>query len=70
MTMRRRQFLTAAAGAATIPLWRGTARAQAKPVRVGYAISATVPYAVGPASPRRRTTPSGRTRSTRAAGSR
>src|SRR5258708_21845513 len=48
MTMRRRQFLTtAAAGAATIPLWRGRARAQAKPVRVGYAISATGPYAVG-----------------------
>jgi len=47
MTMRRRQFLTTAAGAATIPLWRGRARAQAKPVRVGYAISATGPYAVG-----------------------
>src|SRR5258708_33859220 len=48
MTMRRRQFLTtAAAGAATIPLWRGRARAQAKPVRIGCASSATGPYAVG-----------------------
>ncbi len=48
MTMRRRAFLkTAAAGALTAPLWRGKARAQAKPVRIGYAISATGPYAVG-----------------------
>ena len=48
MTMRRRAFLkTAAAGAATVPLWRGKARAQAKPVRIGYAISATGPYAIG-----------------------
>ena len=48
MTMRRRQFLTtAAAGAATVPLWTGRARAQAKPVRIGYTLSATGPYAVG-----------------------
>ena len=48
MTMRRRAFLeTAAAGAVAVPLWRGQARAQAKPVRIGYAISATGPYAVG-----------------------
>ena len=38
---------TAAAGTATVPLWRGRARAQAKPVRIGYTLSATGPYAVG-----------------------
>ena len=27
--------------------WRGRARAQAKPVRIGYTLSATGPYAVG-----------------------
>jgi branched-chain amino acid transport system substrate-binding protein len=51
MTIDRRRFLTtataAAAGAATVPLWRGRARAQAKPVRIGYTLSATGPYAVG-----------------------
>jgi branched-chain amino acid transport system substrate-binding protein len=48
MTMHRRRFLTTAAvGAATVPLWRGRARAQAKPVRIGYTLSATGPYAVG-----------------------
>jgi len=48
MTMRRRQFLKAAAvGAATAPLLRTRARAQAKPVRIGYTLSATGPYAVG-----------------------
>ncbi|HEU4438500.1 MAG TPA: amino acid ABC transporter substrate-binding protein [Methylomirabilota bacterium] len=46
--MRRRQFLrTAAAGAATVPLLRSRARAQAKAVRIGYTMSATGPYAVG-----------------------
>lgn len=48
MTMRRREFLkTAAAGAAAVPFVRAQARAQAKPVRVGYTMSATGPYAVG-----------------------
>ena len=48
MTMRRREFLkTAAAGAATVPMWHGRARAQAKAVRIGYTLSATGPYAVG-----------------------
>jgi branched-chain amino acid transport system substrate-binding protein len=48
MTMHRRRFLTTAAvGAATVPLWRGRALAQAKPVRIGYTLSATGPYAVG-----------------------
>lgn len=48
MTMRRREFLkTAAAGAATAPLLTTRARAQAKPVRIGYTMSATGPYAVG-----------------------
>jgi branched-chain amino acid transport system substrate-binding protein len=48
MTMRRREFLTtAAAGAATVPLLRARARAQAKAVRIGYTMSATGPYAVG-----------------------
>ncbi len=48
MTMRRREFLrTAAAGAATVPLLKTRARAQAKPVRIGYTMSATGPYAVG-----------------------
>ena len=48
MSMRRRQFLTtAAAGAATVPLLRTRARAQAKPILIGYTMSATGPYAVG-----------------------
>ena len=51
MTMNRRRFLTtavgAAAGAATVPLLRTRARAQAKPIRIGYTMSATGPYAVG-----------------------
>jgi len=52
MTMRRREFLTVtAAGAAAVPLLRGQARAQAqaqaKPVRIGYTLSATGPYSVG-----------------------
>ncbi len=51
MTMNRRRFLTtavgAAAGAATVPLLRTRAGAQAKPIRIGYTMSATGPYAVG-----------------------
>ncbi len=44
MTLRRRQFLKAAAvGAATVPLLRTRAGAQAKPVRIGYTLSATGP---------------------------
>ena len=46
MSMRRRDFLkTAAAGAAVMA--HGRAAAQAKPVRIGYTLSATGPYAVG-----------------------
>ena len=74
MTIHRRRFLTtatvAAAGTVTVPLWRGRARAQAKPVRIGYTLSATGPYAVGPASRRPRTTRCGRSRSTPRAASR
>ena len=48
MTMRRRQFLkTAAAGALATPLVGTRAWGQAKPVRIGYALSATGPYSVG-----------------------
>jgi branched-chain amino acid transport system substrate-binding protein len=47
MTMRRRDFLTAAGGAATVPLLGRRAGAQAKPVRIGYTLSATGPYSVG-----------------------
>ncbi len=48
MSMRRREFLkTAAVSAATVPMWPGRARAQAKAVRIGYTLSATGPYAVG-----------------------
>jgi branched-chain amino acid transport system substrate-binding protein len=48
MTMRRRQFLqTAAAGALASSLPVRHAAGQAKPVRVGYSLSATGPYAVG-----------------------
>ena len=48
MTMRRRDFLkTAAAGAAVVTMAPGRGRAQAKPVRIGYTLSATGPYAVG-----------------------
>ncbi len=48
MSLRRREFLTmAASGAAAVPLLRGRARAQGKPVRIGYTLSATGPYAVG-----------------------
>jgi branched-chain amino acid transport system substrate-binding protein len=48
MTMRRRDFLTrTAAGAATVPLLRSRAWGQAKPVRIGYTLSATGPYSVG-----------------------
>jgi branched-chain amino acid transport system substrate-binding protein len=48
MTMRRRDFLArTAAGAATVPLLRSRAWGQAKPVRIGYTLSATGPYSVG-----------------------
>jgi branched-chain amino acid transport system substrate-binding protein len=48
MTVRRRDFLTrTAAGAATVPLLRSRAWGQAKPVRIGYTLSATGPYSVG-----------------------
>jgi branched-chain amino acid transport system substrate-binding protein len=46
--MRRREFLEmAAAGAVAAPILAGRAWSQSKPVRVGYALSATGPYAVG-----------------------
>jgi branched-chain amino acid transport system substrate-binding protein len=46
--MRRRDFLArTAAGAATVPLLRSRAWGQAKPVRIGYTLSATGPYSVG-----------------------
>jgi branched-chain amino acid transport system substrate-binding protein len=46
MSMRRRDFLkTAAGGAAVMAYGRGAA--QARPVRIGYTLSATGPYAVG-----------------------
>src|SRR5262245_59450364 len=48
MTMKRRTFLgTTAAGAAAFALSPGPVRGQAKPVRIGYTLSATGPYAVG-----------------------
>jgi len=48
MTMRRRDFLrTAAAGAAVATMARGRASAQSKPIRIGYTLSGTGPYAVG-----------------------
>jgi branched-chain amino acid transport system substrate-binding protein len=46
MSMKRREFIkTAAAGAAVMA--HGRALAQAKPVRIGYTLSATGPYSVG-----------------------
>jgi branched-chain amino acid transport system substrate-binding protein len=48
MSMTRRQLLTAAAaGAALAPLAGPRAWGQGKPVRIGYTLSATGPYAVG-----------------------
>jgi branched-chain amino acid transport system substrate-binding protein len=48
MTMKRRAFLgTTAAGAAALALRPVPGRGQAKPVRIGYTLSATGPYAVG-----------------------
>ena len=48
MTMKRRTFLvTAAAGAAALRLAPVRAWGQPKPVRIGYTLSATGPYAVG-----------------------
>ena len=46
MSMRRREFLKAAAAGAAV-MAHGRAAAQAKPVRIGYTLSATGPYAVG-----------------------
>ena len=47
MTMRRRDFLKTAAAAAAAVTAHGRARAQGKPVRIGYTLSATGPYSVG-----------------------
>jgi branched-chain amino acid transport system substrate-binding protein len=49
MTMRRRDLLRAAGGAASLTagLGPGRARAQARAVRIGYTLSATGPYSVG-----------------------
>ncbi|MBI4587657.1 MAG: amino acid ABC transporter substrate-binding protein [Candidatus Rokubacteria bacterium] len=48
MNMERRAFLkTTAGGAVAVTLLRGKARAQARPVRIGYTLSATGPYSVG-----------------------
>src|SRR5688572_7262275 len=48
MTIKRRTFLaTAAAGAAALRLQPVRTWGQAKPVRIGYTLSATGPYAVG-----------------------
>jgi branched-chain amino acid transport system substrate-binding protein len=48
MPMRRREFIEmAAAAAAAAPFLAGRTWGQAKPVRIGYALSATGPYAVG-----------------------
>lgn len=48
MTLQRRDFLkTAVAGAAITAVSPRPARAQGKPVRIGYTLSATGPYAVG-----------------------
>lgn len=48
MRIDRREFLKASGlGVSTLLLRRGTADAQARPVRVGYTLSATGPYSVG-----------------------
>ncbi|HYR37621.1 MAG TPA: ABC transporter substrate-binding protein, partial [Methylomirabilota bacterium] len=48
MRIRRRDFLKATGGAATAAaVLRGRAWAQAKPIRIGYTLSATGPYSVG-----------------------
>ena len=50
MTRRinRREFLAVSGtGVSALALWGGRARAQAKPVRIGYTHSATGPYAIG-----------------------
>ena len=48
MRMRRREFLkTTGGGAAAAAVLRGRAWAQAKPIRIGYTLSATGPYSAG-----------------------
>ena len=48
MSMKRREFLKTTAGAAAaLGTLRGRAWGQAKPVRIGYTLSATGPYSVG-----------------------
>jgi branched-chain amino acid transport system substrate-binding protein len=48
MRMRRREFLkTTGGGVAAAAVLRGRAWAQAKPIRIGYTLSATGPYSVG-----------------------
>ncbi len=47
MTMRRRDFLKSAAAAAAVSVVPARARAQGKPIRIGYTMSATGPYSVG-----------------------
>jgi branched-chain amino acid transport system substrate-binding protein len=46
MSMRRRTFLKATAGATAAMAWT-RASAQTKPIRIGYTLSATGPYSVG-----------------------
>jgi branched-chain amino acid transport system substrate-binding protein len=45
--MNRRTFLKASAAAATVPLFPRIARGQAAPVKIGFTLSETGPYAVG-----------------------
>ena len=47
MRIRRRDFLKATGGGAAGAVLRGRAWAQAKPIRIGYTLSATGPYSVG-----------------------
>src|SRR6266852_3209462 len=48
MRMRRREFLkTTGGGATAAAVLRGRAWAQAKPIRIGYTLSATGPYSAG-----------------------
>lgn len=48
MSMKRREFLTTTAGgAAAFTVLRGKAWGQAKPLKIGYTLSATGPYSVG-----------------------
>ena len=48
MSMKRREFLkTTAGGGAALTVLRGKAWGQAKPLKIGYTLSATGPYSVG-----------------------